>query len=526
MKILLFSVCENPDYLDEELGLAYLTAVLRQKGHEVLLKIFSPENIDYPSIVRFQPRVIGISIYDETYHQARNISQSLKEKLPGTYICWGGHFPSSHNRAILAPHPFIDFVIPGEGEKALVNLIDQINRTDIGTAGGPVFGNRAHRIEANSVWETVANLDELPFPSRDVLVQHGLKVAKIVFARGCKANCRNCGNKTTFRSRSVKNIIDEMEYIMDTFQVDRFDILDHSLANNEYLEKQVDIAGEIMRRGLKLYYYLHIGADFADKAGADSVKYLIQSGLCGVYINMETGNEADRKLYGKTVSISDYQKTLSYCENLNINTAISFINFNPYSTFESLRVNTRFLADTGKASFFYHSHHLVPCRSSPMFEMLLKDGLLTNAGGFDNYECEYRDDRVGNLIALIKKYFAVLNKIPGFYLKFCYFTVDYLNLLAYLKRRFANEPPVLRMILDNEIATKQILQSLAQNNTLWFEELLDLAEYGWDEQKALAIMTDRMNVDLMTKYLQSLEIQKNKLGIHLLRLNPEYLNFL
>src|SRR6185436_3575671 len=50
-------------------------------------------------------------------------SRRLKAALPGVPIVWGGYFPSQHAETVLRDES-VDFVVRGQGEATLVELLD------------------------------------------------------------------------------------------------------------------------------------------------------------------------------------------------------------------------------------------------------------------------------------------------------------------------------------------------------------------------------------------------------------------
>ena len=54
----------------------------------------------------------------------------------------------------------------------------------------------------------------------------------------------------------------------------------------------------------------------------------------------------DLKVYGKRARVEDNLLAIEGLKKSNISTMFGFINFNPYSTYDSLKENAKFLKDT------------------------------------------------------------------------------------------------------------------------------------------------------------------------------------
>jgi len=112
----------------------------------------------------------------------------------------------------------------------------------------------------------IADLDSLPFPARELLpVEVYLEAARLVYAtrhpvmdiitsRGCPQRCVYCGIhaiwKNTWRSRTAKNIVDEIEYLMSCYAAREFRFLDDSISVDK--KKMHDICDEIIARKLDI----------------------------------------------------------------------------------------------------------------------------------------------------------------------------------------------------------------------------------------------------------------------------------
>lgn len=522
MKVSLLGICKNIDYVDEELGISYIASVLRQRGHEVEIKMYSVESIDYESIVDFEPRIIGISVYSTTYDKAQEISIMLKKRC-NAYICWGGYFSSEYSDEILAKNECVDFICSGEGEGNFVRLIEYISEGGaINHIPGLVYRNADNVPITNAVSGKKIDINKLPFPCRDILTQHKIKAAKIIFSR------RNYSNKGSSEIivRSAENIVDEIEFIVNTYKVNRFDVLDHGFESEEYIQMLDEFMNEIVRRNLNIYYYMCVTADFHERVSVNFIERLKNSGLCGVFIDMEAGNEIDRILYGKSVSIESYQRTLDCLHQNSIHTSISFMNFNPYSTFESLKQNASFLSKYHIISSFFVVQSLPINKNSPLIEKLLNKNLLHK--GTDFYEFSYRqcDKRIDVLKEFIISYYDVNDSQSNQYSKLCYFAIDYLNLISYLKQKFGNNFQVLKFIIDNECLINKTLGEIGSMFLDWFISLLKLAEKNWNDEQAFLISQESLNLTVLNEKINSLDIYKSKLVINLLKLNRSYIDFL
>lgn len=266
----------------QPLGLAYLAASLQQHGHTAsildcqvpglkkqlpvprkfsYLKDFYAEcdispfrlyskyfhfGISYEAIREYiklnAPHAVGISCQftpyvDETF----TVASVVKSVDPDIPVIVGGAHASCLPGAVLAS-PHIDYVILGEGEETLPELVQYI------AAGEPPLklagiGFKADgSIRVNPRKKFIQDLDSLPFPARDLLnfsyyTINGKPYTMLLTSRGCPQNCSYCSVQNIMgkqlRSRSPEQILREMRLCRDRFGISLFDIEDDNFTYDQ-----------------------------------------------------------------------------------------------------------------------------------------------------------------------------------------------------------------------------------------------------------------------------------------------------
>ena len=198
----------------EPLGLELVAASVRAAGHEVKLIDLQVES--HRDLLRlidtWRPEVIAFSCnYLANIPEIIDVAKAAKARLPGIFVCVGGHSASFVAPAILEHgQGAVDCVLRGEGEAGFPLLLAAIESggdlTDIPGAvtaegEGPPPG-------------FVHSLDTL-LPARDLL-RHRKKYflgvldpcASIEFSRGCPWDCSFC-SAWTFYGRSYRLVSPE-----------------------------------------------------------------------------------------------------------------------------------------------------------------------------------------------------------------------------------------------------------------------------------------------------------------------------
>jgi hypothetical protein len=227
----------------ENVGIEYLSAVLKQAGHEtclaldqglfgpndnvlcipVLERLFSQDRQIVRKVVRSNPDLIAFSVYTNTYQWARRIAMRLREHVDAP-IVFGGIHPTLVPDEVMQD-PFVDFVVVGEGEDALVELVERgaRNCADIRN----LWYRHAGEVRSNPVRPPVPDLDSLPLPDKGLFerdVNFGDDYL-ILTARGCRFSCSYCCESFMnrlyqhryFRRRSVESAMHELRVMRERY---------------------------------------------------------------------------------------------------------------------------------------------------------------------------------------------------------------------------------------------------------------------------------------------------------------------
>ena len=170
----------------ENLGIEYLSSFLKSRGHEVHL-LFDPAtltgdyiakskllywvfNIDREIIKRvidLKPDLVAFSAYTGNYRWCLNIAQSIK-KLSNIPIVFGGVHTTAVPEKVLS-NDFVDFAIIGEGEHAMLDLLEHIEQRNESEEllGLPnICFKYKGNLRINAPRAYIRDLDALPFPDK------------------------------------------------------------------------------------------------------------------------------------------------------------------------------------------------------------------------------------------------------------------------------------------------------------------------------------------------------------------------
>ncbi len=399
--IVLVNVVMDGDYQYEQeipLGLAYIGAFLRKHGYHVLFKqCFIDQNEEQiNSVAAVEADVYGFQLNMVNYQRVKFVVEEIKSRRPHAFTILGGPFLASPSEDILRNEPLYDFIVLGEGEKTVLELMQVIERQedDFSDIDGLVWRDKSNRIIRNKLRSVIEDLDTLPFPARDFLENtqrdknNGIiESIRVVTSRDCIGRCSFCcvnlyhkfQKGKVWRGRSPKNVVDELEYLSKAYKAKVFKFSDSSFEDpgeqGKVCTKQ--ICEDIIRRGLLISIKIYLRCDtMKSYEYIELLKLYKKAGIDVVIPGVESGNDYELKLYGKKATLDDNCRTIMILKELGVFYVLpGFIMFGPNSTMETIRSNIEFLCKFG----FTHnlmtiSNALMLLRDSKIYRILREEG--------------------------------------------------------------------------------------------------------------------------------------------------------
>ena len=227
----------SPWYIGQKvppLGLAYVAAALEKAGFQVEIidnyVLQKPINYIKQMVRILNPQIVGITCSSVAFRGCVETAKAVKETLPSCKVVVGGPHPSIVPDSILQ-HPEIDYVVMGEGERAMVELATNIAKGEdisaIALISGIAYRHKGRIIKTAPKF--ICDLDEIPYPARHLLPMHlydrmveylGDRPADLMnVVRGCPHNCKYCeisklwGQKCRFFS--PPRVVDDIDHMIN-----------------------------------------------------------------------------------------------------------------------------------------------------------------------------------------------------------------------------------------------------------------------------------------------------------------------
>jgi anaerobic magnesium-protoporphyrin IX monomethyl ester cyclase len=309
-------------------GIMALSSVLKAHGHDT--DIFATDegyNKVLSDIKNFRPNLIAFSTSTPSQENALTFAKKLKKTDSSIFIIMGGPHPTFYPQ-VLEQSEFLDAICIGEGEHALLELVENIRNGHDITNIRNIFVRHNGNIYKNELRPLINNLDELPHLDYELYYQKFPQLANsntkiFMTRRGCIFPCVFCSNKkyheiyrgkgVYFRLKSIKRVIEEIKIVQNRRPM-KWILFNDSALNinrkwlNEFLIEY--------KREIELGFICNLRVDLADE---DMIYKLKNAGLARVDFGLEHGNEEFRKKFLKR-EITDEQiiNTGKWCKKYNI----------------------------------------------------------------------------------------------------------------------------------------------------------------------------------------------------------------
>jgi anaerobic magnesium-protoporphyrin IX monomethyl ester cyclase len=173
--------------------------------------------------------------------------QALRRLFPRVCIIYGGVYPSYAFEEIMQQTPEIDFIVRGEGEQTIVELVNALeHKSDLSKVDGIIWRNDGEVI-VNRPRAPIQNLDvyrpgwELVDWSKYQMFGFD-HAAGLQFSRGCTLTCSYCGQWLfwkKWRHRSVENTVEQMKILAKDFGVKLIWFADENFAADRETAKEL-----------------------------------------------------------------------------------------------------------------------------------------------------------------------------------------------------------------------------------------------------------------------------------------------
>lgn len=408
------------------LGLGYLSAVLRKEGYKVEVMDFEKDEDEIlNAVLSSNPILIGFSLIFQFYvHQFGDLTRYLRRHGVNCHFTMGGHFPSLSYQHTLELIPELDSVVRFEGELTLLELADHLSTGHEWRNIQGVAYCRDAEVIANPMRSLVADLDQFPYPDREFEPEAvlGQKAMPLVASRGCARTCSFCSIHTFYRAapgkvvrtRQPVNVVEEMSRLHEERGINIFLFQDDDfpLFGPVWHRWTMEFLDHLHRTGLPGHAIWKINCR-ADAVDPELFVAMRDAGLYLVYMGLESGAEEGLDTLNKKITVEQNLRAVSILKEIGLMFEFGFMMFDPSSSFETVRDNLSFLrwivGDGSAAAVFCR---MLPYDGTPIKDELERTGRLR--GDVCNPDYDFLDPRIEDLCTSLTDLVHVTGWIHGY----------------------------------------------------------------------------------------------------------------
>lgn len=348
-----------PWYLGKKLpplGLSYVAGALEKAGFKVEMldnyMLKRPIEDVKQLVAEAQPNIVGITCGSATYRKCLETAKAVKETVPSCKVVVGG-WHASYLPDSLLPQPEVDYVVMGEGERAMVELAHYLSDEKPASTLADIAGvgyRRNGGLTKNSP-SFIENMDEIPFPARHLLPMHlydrtieflKAKPADVMsIARGCPFSCAFCETTKLWgnacRTFSPARVLDEVRHMVNEFGTRGiYFINDNFTIKRKVTEQLCDL---LKKSGLDLEWVCDTRTDLVNK---ELLSKMRDAGCKAIWFGVESGSPRILKRINRTITLEQTENAFRLCRQVGIRVASSFMLGFPDETREDLEATRKF----------------------------------------------------------------------------------------------------------------------------------------------------------------------------------------
>lgn len=378
------------------MGLAYIGAIGKAANHQI--KVIDSEVLQYSyqdirrEIIEFRPDLVGMQTFMHTIDYCNRIAGIAKEVNQKIKVVLGGIYATTFPQEVIK-HPDVDFVVVGEGEVVFKDLLKMINEeSDFGRVAGLVWKNNG-TITINKKQDLIKNLDEVPFPARELFPMdryhssaqlRGRRTLHLVTSRGCPFRCSFCSSPLSFgrtlRYHSAERVIQEVKILIDKYKADGIQFYDDVFTVNR--DRVLAICDLLQKEELKVSWSCFTRVDQVDR---ELLRRMKEAGCYQIFYGVETGIPRLLDLLKKDFDIEQVKECFKLTREARIEIHASLMLGLPTETVKESYQTFNFIINLNPDYAQWQKYNPLP--GTELYQLALKNGrlLTTDRTKFDGW---------------------------------------------------------------------------------------------------------------------------------------------
>jgi len=324
------------------LNLLFLTSVLEKAGFDVNI-VDQRLKENYKEIIKEHlnedTAFVGITaMTGNQILQGLDIAQLVRDVSPELPLVWGGVHPTLLPLQTMKD-PLVDIIVKGEGEETIVELAEVLSeRKNLKGVRGILYKEDGKVVE--NMPRPWIDMTTLPMPAWEKIHQDmGSYIyedkVRLHTSRGCPHKCKFCYNKGYnaghWSAKNAKQICDEIEYIIDKYDVHMFHFVDDNFMTNR--KRVMNFCEELHKRKIKISWGFSIRIDYIKEK---TMKILADSGVNEFFLGVESGSQRILDMIDKHITVEKIISANKILGKLGIKARYSFMSGFPFELLSDL----------------------------------------------------------------------------------------------------------------------------------------------------------------------------------------------
>jgi anaerobic magnesium-protoporphyrin IX monomethyl ester cyclase len=372
-------------------GLATVASTLRAQGVDVEIFDVNALRPSKDQIVETLENmhwdVVGLSGLITTIEFQKWLVIILKRMHSEAPVVSGGGLATSCPE-LLFEETQVDIAVIGEGEQTMPDLCRAIEaRDDLNGIPG-IYFRQNNSVIRNEPRKIIPKLDDIPFPAWDLLPMEiylknpiwgdvasnssGFRMdvtvnrsMNIISSRGCPFACNYCYHlfgRSNYRFRSAQNVIDEIEILVDRYNVDFIGFVDDNMMASE--KRLIEFCDLMEKNRFPVTWGCH---GRVTSATPDILSRMAEVGCVWIGYGIESGSQKILDAMNKRATVKQAKQAIIHTRNTGIYPNTTFIFGYPGETIESIQETIDFKKEMGIecGSFF-----ATPYPGAPLYKQI------------------------------------------------------------------------------------------------------------------------------------------------------------
>ncbi|MCR4290737.1 MAG: B12-binding domain-containing radical SAM protein [Candidatus Scalindua sp.] len=356
MKVTLISP-PSPFLIDQKafppLGLLYVAGFLEHNGIEINVADLAGKETELENALEpyLDANLYGITSTSPQYPQALKILNILRRRNPKARIVIGGAYPSSLPDKCIKDG--FDYVIAGEGEEAMLQLITDIDEKEISSVINASY---------------IQDMDTIPLPARHLIDIQSFaydigdgRGTTLITSRGCPFTCSFCSkevwqNGTRFHSTDY--VISELEHVINNYDFKHFLFLDDTITIRR--KRLLELCSRMERFNIKWRCYARTTTT------REMLIAMKRAGCIEIGVGVESGSQKILDIVDKNETVEQNTSFVELCKEVGILANVFIMIGLPGETYETVEETRRWMESVRPHKFGFNI--FMPYAGTPVYK--------------------------------------------------------------------------------------------------------------------------------------------------------------